>query len=34
MRKNIDQQLERLLSQLHDLEDVKGDDSISPEEYE
>jgi hypothetical protein len=33
LSKNISEQLERLLSQLSDLEEVKGDDSISPEEY-
>ena len=34
LKKNIEDQLERLLSQLQDLEDIKDDDSISPEEYE
>lgn len=32
LKKNIDSQLERLLSQLTDLEEVKND--LSPEEYE
>ena len=34
LTKNIQEQLDRLLSQLSDLEEVKGDSSISPEEYE
>jgi len=33
LQKNIQDQLDRLLSQLSDLEEVKGDDSITPEEY-
>ena len=33
LNKNINDQLERLLSQLTDLEEVKNDSSISPEEY-
>ena len=32
--KNINDQLERLLSQMADLEEVKNDESFSPEEYE
>lgn len=32
LKKNIDSQLERLLSQLNDLEEVQND--LSPEEYE
>ena len=34
LKKNINDQLERLLSQLKDLEEIKDDDSISKEEYE
>ena len=34
MKKNITEQLERLLSQLQDLEDVKDSDDLSPEDYE
>jgi hypothetical protein len=34
LTKNIQDQLDRLLSQLADLEEIKGDSSISPEEYE
>ena len=33
LKKNINDQLERLLSQMNDLEEVKNDDSFSPEEY-
>ena len=33
LKKNINDQLERLLSQMNDLEEVKNDDSITPEEY-
>ena len=33
LKKNINDQLERLLSQLSDLEEIKNDDSFSPEEY-
>jgi hypothetical protein len=33
LTKNIKDQLDRLLSQLSDLEEIKGDSSISPEEY-
>ena len=32
LKKNINDQLERLLSQLNDLEEVKND--VTPEEYE
>ena len=34
LKKNIDTQLDRLLSQLSDLEEIKNDDSFSPAEYE
>jgi len=34
LTKNIQDQLDRLLSQLSDLEEVKGDESISVEEYD
>ena len=34
LKKNINDQLERLLSQMTDLEEVKADESFSPEEYE
>ncbi len=34
LTKNINEQLERLLSQMNDLEEVKNDESITPEEYE
>ena len=34
MKKNIQEQLDRLLSQLSDLEDVKGDDAFSKEEID
>ena len=34
LTKNINEQLERLLSQMNDLEEVKNDDSITPDEYE
>ena len=34
LKKNINDQLERLLSQMNDLEEVKNDESFSPEEYE
>ena len=34
LKANINNQLERLLSQMNDLEEVKNDESFSPEEYE
>ena len=34
LKANINNQLERLLSQMSDLEEVKNDESITPEEYE
>ena len=34
LKKNIQDQLDRLLNQLNDLEEVKGDPSFSKEEYE
>ena len=34
MKKNINDQLERLLSQLSDLEEIKNDKSFSKEEYD
>ena len=34
LTKNIKDQLDRLLSQLSDLEEIKGDESISKDEYE
>ena len=34
MQRNIEEQLERLLSQLSDIEEVQGTDDISPEELQ
>lgn len=34
LKKNINDQLERLLSQLTDLEEVKDDETFSKEEFE
>ena len=33
MKKNIEEQLDRLLSQLSDLEEVKDSDDITADEY-